>query len=96
MCRAEQDLTNSLLEQAGKLPITALFCHADIKGASYNNVQQAFKGISPKSFPTQVPSYTGHYHKPHDVPGSRITYIGSPFQCTSLRHPMRESIVLGF
>lgn len=82
-CRADQEKLEDLLAEAQQLPITALFCHADIKGASYNSVAQAFNGILPKQFPSHVPSYTGHYHKPHVVPGSQITYLGSPFQCMS-------------
>ena len=31
-------------------------------------------------FPPDVPVYTGHYHLPHTVPNSHITYIGSPYQ----------------
>ena len=80
MCRADQETLNGLLAQAQQHPLAALFCHADIKGASYNSAQQAFVGTAPRAFPPYAPTYTGHYHAPHVVPGSNITYVGSPFQ----------------
>ena len=45
-----------------------------------NEAYQAHDGLPPDLFPPDIPTYTGHYHKPHTVPGTRITYIGSPYQ----------------
>ena len=41
---------------------------------------QAREGLPANTFPPSVPVFTGHYHKPHTVSGSAITYIGSPYQ----------------
>ena len=49
-------------------------------GAMMNEAYQAHDGLPPDLFPSDIPTYTGHYHKPHTVPGTRITYIGSPYQ----------------
>ena len=48
--------------------------------ARYNYQLQAREGLPPDMFPPDVPVYTGHYHLPHTVPNSHITYIGSPYQ----------------
>lgn len=64
--------------------VKAIFAHADVKGASLNDAVQALDGLEPSCFPGDVPIYTGHYHKPHRVPGSNIHYIGSPYQGRAL------------
>lgn len=51
-------------------------------GASVNELYQAKEGLMPDQFPAGTPVYTGHYHKPHCVPGTSIHYIGSPYQGT--------------
>jgi len=63
-----------------------MFVHADIAGARYNTRQQAHVGLDTKDFPADIPTYSGHYHLPHTVPNTSITYVGSPFQraCRSL------------
>jgi hypothetical protein len=38
----------------------------------------------PDLFPEGVPTFMGHYHKPHTVQGTSIQYVGSPFQGASL------------
>lgn len=48
-----------------------------------NEANQAKDGIEPSVFPQNVPVYTGHYHKPHVVKGSRIEYVGSPYQVSA-------------
>lgn len=45
-----------------------------------NEAFQAKAGLEPDLFPDDVPTYTGHYHKPHTVANTKITYIGSPYQ----------------
>jgi hypothetical protein len=51
--------------------------------AHMNASYQARDGLPPGLFPGRVPVYLGHYHYPHTLPGTAITYIGSPFQGTS-------------
>lgn len=52
-------------------------------GAFLNEASQAKEGIEPSVFPQHVPVYTGHYHKPHVVKGTRIEYVGSPYQVSA-------------
>ena len=60
--------------------VNAIFAHLDIVGAEFNHKQQAVRGLTPETFPAQVPVFTGHYHKPQTVADGGITYLGSPFQ----------------
>lgn len=48
-----------------------------------NEAFQAKAGLESDLFPDTIPTYTGHYHKPHTVADTNITYIGSPYQGTS-------------
>jgi hypothetical protein len=52
-------------------------------GAFLNEACQAKEGIEASIFPTHLPVYTGHYHKPHVVEGTQIEYIGSPYQVSA-------------
>ncbi|KAL3137671.1 hypothetical protein ABBQ38_004946 [Trebouxia sp. C0009 RCD-2024] len=61
-------------------PVKAIFAHADVMGAMMNEAFQAKEGLPPDLFPGSVPTYTGHYHKPHVVENTNIRYIGSPYQ----------------
>jgi hypothetical protein len=45
-----------------------------------NASYQARDGLPPELFPQRLPVYLGHYHFPHLVPGTSITYVGSPYQ----------------
>lgn len=45
-----------------------------------NASYQAQQGLPPDTFPPHLPVYMGHYHMPHTVAGTSITYIGSPYQ----------------
>lgn len=49
-------------------------------GAFMNENFQAREGLPPSLFPASVPTYMGHYHKPHTVRNTNIRYIGSPYQ----------------
>lgn len=71
--------------------LKAIFCHMDIIGASVNNAHQARAGISPRVFPAGVSVYSGHYHKPHQVPGTDITYVGNLFQSTLPACPLNPA-----
>ena len=50
------------------------------QGAMMNEAFQAREGLPPDLFPDAVPTYTGHYHKPHTVSNTSIRYVGSPYQ----------------
>ena len=45
-----------------------------------NETFQAREGMPPSLFPAEVPTYMGHYHKPHTVGNTSIRYVGSPYQ----------------
>lgn len=81
-CRADRKELQQLLAAARALPEAplAFFVHADVAGARFNTRQQAHVGVGKEEFPTDIPTYSGHYHLPHTVPNTNITYIGSPFQ----------------
>ncbi|PRW45242.1 ABC transporter (ISS) isoform C [Chlorella sorokiniana] len=78
----------------GQAPLRAVFAHADIVGAMMNEAYQAHDGLPPELFPAGIPTYTGHYHKPHTVAGTRITYIGSPYQVTRAEAGQRKRLLL--
>lgn len=52
-------------------------------GAFVNETFQAREGLPPEVFPESVPTYLGHYHKPHMVGNTRVQYVGSPYQGVS-------------
>ncbi len=49
-------------------------------GAFVNETFQAREGLPPDVFPGGVPTYLGHYHKPHVVGATRVQYVGSPYE----------------
>ena len=62
---------------------SALFVHADVKGASMNDLIQSQHGLPTSIFPNEKQIYSGHFHKPHVVQAgklSSIRYVGSPYQ----------------
>lgn len=73
----------------------ALFVHADVKGASMNDLIKSQHGISADSFPSNKCVYSGHFHKPHvvNIKGSQIRYVGSPYQ-TSLNEAGQSKALL--
>eukprot|EP00897_Mesotaenium_endlicherianum_P010219 jgi/Mesen1/9225/ME000591S08544 len=73
---------HALIEQAiNEHPsVSAIFAHVDIVGAFMNEAFQAKSGLDPSVFPSHLPVYTGHYHRPHRVGTTSIEYIGSPYQ----------------
>jgi DNA repair exonuclease SbcCD nuclease subunit len=66
--------------QSAPGPLNAIFGHLDIVGATFNESCQAIDGMDPAAFSPKIPVYTGHYHLPHTVPRTNITYVGSPYQ----------------
>jgi hypothetical protein len=81
--RRDESLLRAAMAAArtpGAQPLRAVFAHADVLGASLNEAHQARHGMAPDAFPPRTPVYTGHYHTPHTVPGTAITYVGAPYQ----------------
>ncbi|QDZ23408.1 P-loop-containing nucleoside triphosphate hydrolase [Chloropicon primus] len=74
----------------GKQP-KAIFCHVDIIGADFNEQFQSAQGIHPSAFPSTIPVYTGHYHRPHSIEG-RIHYVGSQYQVSFGESNQRKSV----
>jgi DNA repair exonuclease SbcCD ATPase subunit len=78
----------------GGSPLRAVFAHADVAGAQLNAAHQARSGLPPALFPPGVPVYSGHYHTPHTVAGTRITYVGSPYQVTAAEAGQPKRLLL--
>lgn len=51
----------------GRDKISAVFCHADVKGALMNDNFRSTGGMDISVFPKDTPIYSGHFHKPHTV-----------------------------
>ena len=75
----------TILSSEEAIASDALFVHADVRGASMNDLILSQHGISSSYFPPSKLIYSGHFHKPHAMTGgaSRLRYVGSPYQ-TSL------------
>lgn len=102
--------TNTGKATATGMRLDAIFCHADVVGASMNETYQAKDGVDPNIFAVGdghsghsshggggggvIPTYTGHYHKPHTVPGTRITYVGSPYQVSRAEAGQIKALVV--
>lgn len=85
----------SLNDPAGaREPVRAIFCHADIKGARINDTYQASLGVGPELFPAALPVYSGHYHEPHMLPGTAITYLGSPYQVSRAEAGQQKRLLI--
>lgn len=61
---------------------SAVLVHADVTGASMNDLMVSTGGVPPSMFPNDKLIYSGHFHKPHTVQGSgrSIEYLGSPYE----------------
>ena len=57
----------------------ALFLHVDIIGAWMNGLVKAERGIMVSELPGNIPTYTGHYHRPHTVEEA-VVYVGSQYE----------------
>ncbi len=55
-------------------------CPVPQRTARMNQWRQAECGLDPAVLPPDLPVYSGHYHLPHTVRDTNITYIGSPYQ----------------
>lgn len=85
---------NSDMRGADGCAISAVFAHADVQGAFLNNAFQARDGLPPSLFPTSLPTYMGHYHKPHTVPGTTIRYVGSPYQVSRTEAGQKKALLV--
>jgi DNA repair exonuclease SbcCD nuclease subunit len=74
----------SILQSDVAKKASALFVHADVKGAMMNDLIVSIDGIPPASFPPEKLIYSGHFHKPHTVKSAnvKIEYLGSPYETT--------------
>jgi hypothetical protein len=89
---------NQMLNATGEEPVRAIFCHVDVIGADMGGGVLAMRGLTADDFPPHLPVYTGHYHKPHTVPGKiprvhPVQYVGSPYQ-TSMAEAGEEKQLL--
>jgi len=87
-------VVSRVLGAGGGQGVKAIFAHLDVLGASYNETHQARGGVRPSLFPDGVPVFTGHYHLPHTVPGTNITYVGSPYQVTRAEAGQEKRLLL--
>jgi len=76
----------------------ALFVHADVKGASMNDMITSQHGLDGSVFPSDKLIYSGHFHKPHIVKkkssGVTIRYVGSPYQTSYSESGQVKSLLL--
>lgn len=61
----------------------------DVRGAAMNDNTASRRGLQPTVFPPHLPTFSGHFHKPHRVPRCPVTYVGSSYQ-TSLSEAGQE------
>jgi len=62
----------SILQSNTTASSSAIFLHADITGASMNDLIVSTGGTDPGYFPGGKAIYSGHFHKPHLVVDSRV------------------------
>lgn len=71
--RRDHSLMKTILREGtagnveGSGGVSIIYCHADIRGASMNDGMKCMEGIEVSDFPTNIPIYSGHFHKPHTV-----------------------------
>ena len=88
-------IMESLLKSQASKDSTAIFCHADVTGASMNDLIVSQGGVLPRFFPPDIPIYSGHFHMPHMVTKSQVSieYAGSPYE-TSLSEAHQDKHLL--
>jgi hypothetical protein len=65
--QAVREVMRSKVSEGG---VKAVFCHVDVIGADMGGGVIADRGLHPDDFPHDLPVYTGHYHRPHEVKGT--------------------------
>lgn len=89
----------SILQSSLAKDATALFVHAEVKGALMNDLLVSMHGIPPSSFPKHKLIYSGHFHKPHLVQAANqhkatIEYLGSPYQISLAEAQQEKQLVI--
>ncbi|KAG7352086.1 SMC domain containing protein [Nitzschia inconspicua] len=95
----------SVLQSQLAQDATALFVHAEVKGALMNDLLISTHGIPPSSFPSHKSIYSGHFHKPHIVQSSfsrdgaetstvSVEYLGSPYEVSLAEAEQDKQLVL--
>lgn len=76
--------------------VNAVFCHVEVAGARLADrvvSPASSRTVSPTDFPTKIPVYSGHLHRPHIV-STNIRYVGSPYQVSASEHDQEKSLVV--
>ncbi|GJD12422.1 hypothetical protein Gasu2_65070 [Galdieria sulphuraria] len=96
----EDDLFTKVISSVSPLwsQIDAVFCHTDIQGAQWirNESHSSFnctKGVLPDCFPSHVAVYSGHFHKPQQIPNTHIRYVGSPYQVSAMESGQQKYLL---
>jgi len=98
----DKNLMKSILSSKEAQASNALFVHADVKGASMNDMITSQHGLDGSVFPSDKLIYSGHFHKPHTVSvgkklkksGVSIRYVGSPYQTSYSESGQVKSLLL--
>lgn len=97
----DKETMRSILSSNEAASSSALFVHADVKGASMNDMITSRHGLSASIFPAKKHIYSGHFHKPHVIHvGKRssnytsIRYVGSPYQTSFSESGQVKSLLL--
>ena len=98
----DKQIMKSILSSTEATSSNALFVHADVKGASMNDMITSQHGLDGEVFPCDKLIYSGHFHKPHTVSIGRkkkkssgvIRYVGSPYQTSYSESGQSKSLLL--
>jgi len=63
----DMNIMKSIVQSNEAEKSSAMFVHAEIKGALMNDMMVSTNGISPSVFPPHKHVYSGHFHKPHSI-----------------------------
>lgn len=79
-------------------PVQAYLVHADVAGAKRNFGIRNDTGLDPSMFAGSGVSapvtLSGHFHRPHMVPGTNIRYVGSPYQVRSSEGGQHKALLV--
>ena len=95
-------LMKAILRSDHAREASALFLHAEVRGALMNDLVVSTNGLPPSVFPSHRKQriYSGHFHKPHFIEtasssSSTIEYLGSPYQISLAEaHQQKHLVVL--
>jgi DNA repair exonuclease SbcCD ATPase subunit/DNA repair exonuclease SbcCD nuclease subunit len=102
----EHGVMESILQSPAAQQATAVLVHADVTGASMNDLLVSTGGVPPRFFPPNKPIYSGHFHKPHRVTQSlspslnnggdsvQIEYFGSPYEVSLSEAEQPKALVV--